>query len=301
MEFDNFKEFWENAFGSTSQDSSFVPFSCTTTTATTGTTFRSQYQLLTDAWLGQNFSLMFKYPQRIVNKDYVLKTMDQHYENVCTGKLNSITDWFQLLILIYGCRDNFPKEYQELLLKTEKRFYNSSSSTDMLDHVGKSLQIYFHIIRAHYKAENNDFEAADSIFDSLCENWMLVEEKQTNILYHSFIHYVCTAQWKKAIFTARRMWSILKIMNNSDRYNWGAMDDWIMINVVQWFILQYVSDYAKFVSVEESVEITSLLGNKKTLLLNHITPEIIADIIKPYYYTKLRSIVTNLPEIGTEK
>jgi len=286
MEFDNLRDFWAKIFGETKDDGVFEPFAQTTgTSGSSGGPQRLAHSLLADAWLGKTFPMMYRTPQRLASKDVLMETFRMQFDNVSLDRPYSISDWLQILILTHDCKEDIKEEYFQFVSKTERLLYNAADSVDFLDYVDGTIQIYFHIIRAYERALLGDFERAGKLLDKLTEDWMSVDEtKQTNILYHAFIHYVCTGNWKRSIEIHNRMWSIVRMMDNQKRYNYGAWDDWTIATILQWFFIQHSHDYAKLVALDKSIEITSLYGNKKALLLRNCGAELISSLTTKQYY-----------------
>lgn len=307
-EFEDFREFWDHVFADYGSENTFEAFIYTGGTSTGGvggtmtggpggTTTRTYDPLFAyDAWLGKPVALICKTLPQVSTRNLMLKTMNLQIERVKSKKQYSIPDWFQLLVLAHACKQSYFEEYNQFLQETEQMFYSSEDSCDPLDFVNKPIQLYLHLIRAHQRAESGEFDRAQRILEDLADNWIDIENsKQTNILCHYFVHLICTGQWARSDEVMNRAWSIIRLMDNSNRHNWGAWDDWVIMLMCRWFFSQYSNEYAMHLAVHTGVEMTSIVGHKKCLLLGNCDAETVKRFVPKYYYEKARTIMPNLP------
>ena len=149
-------------------------------------------------------------------------------------------------------------------------------------------------MRANRRIENGDFISAESILQILYDNLDEIPERQTNTLFYCFVHYLCTNQWDKSVQVIKRMWSIIKLMNDANRYNWGAWDDWFAVHVVIWFFSKHINNYVLFIGSNMNMHIGSIIGGRKYLLVPK-TKESIIDLISLAYYNKAKELNPELP------
>jgi len=205
-------------------------------------------------------------------------------------------DFAQTFITIFPVRNNCITEYNSYFDQGEQFLYNTIKDVSLKNGIslGQTTQLFLNLIRVHRRIEDGDFVNAESILQILYNNLDEIPEKQTNTLFYCFINYLCTNQWDKSVQVIKRMWSIIKLMDNANRYNWGAWDDWFAVHIVLWFFVNHINKYALFLCDNMNMHIGSIIGGRKFLLVPK-DKESIIDLISLSYYNKAKELNPELP------
>lgn len=250
----------------------------------------------TDIWLGQTvgtLALRYQPPPAEV----VLGTMDHLIQQLSP---KSVEDLFQMVVVTSPFSTEYREEWCHRLDRIEKAVYESPLRTDLKPEfrVTKTVQLYVNLIRAQRLAELGEYNAAGAILNELCDDdkWSEVEpDRHTNVLFHLFVHQVCTDNWEDALDTLRRMWSEIKVMSGTTRYNSMAWDDWFAVHLIMWFFATYVNAFHVQLSAALTLSMHAIAGGRKRIIMRAMQPKDIAALVGSHYYEFARSLHPELP------
>ena len=159
---------------------------------------------------------------------------------------------------------------------------------------------YFHMLRAHCRAYFGEFDNAAKIWTSIYEDWFqhVGEYRKLYLLNHLFISSVCSGLWKECNYYLSQGWSLIKMMDNSNRCKLGQWDEWISMNIVHWFFMKHSAEYRD--NCCEDYFFNGLYAfnkQRKHIILESMNDSFICHMIEEHYYKKAQTIHSNLPEI----
>ena len=304
-ELDNLQELWLLLNKQSMNDLLIYPFFNTAADAATVTqstssssTGETRYNsiLELEIQLGKPFGLINQISS-LPDEGILIKLMHAQHQRL--DSQFGPDDWFRLLVTVYPvCRDN--EIYNDYIHETAQRFYKTPTSAEPIKSITRNSELFFHIIRAYSFARMKDFTSAGEILNKLSAEWMDTDEsRQTNILFHNFIHDICTNQWQEALQITRRLWSIMRLMDATNRYNWGAWDDWFLAHIIMWYFAAYVPEFCS-VLMKDGIHLTSLVGYKKALFMRQYDANDIASFVSKAYYNHACTLNPTLPTLADQ-
>lgn len=250
----------------------------------------------TDIWLGQTvgtLALRYQPPPTGV----VLGTIDHLIAQLSP---KNVEDLFQMIVVTSPFSVDYRDEWCLRLDKIEHAVYESPASTKLKSEfkVTKTVQLYANLIRANRQTELGHFDAAGIILTELNDDdaWINVEpDRHANVLFHLFVHQLCTDKWEDALDTLKRMWSEILLMSGSARYNSMAWDDWFSANLILWYFATHINAFYIQVSTAMSLNMHAVAGGRKRIILRALKPSDIAALSGKVYYSHARQLHPELP------
>lgn len=198
----------------------------------------------------------------------------------------------------YLIPSNILVQCNELIDQSDNILFEQKDSTKLKEQYECSFKsfCFINIIRAYRRAESDDFESSLKIWDELYEEYLLefTVLRQTNLLLHLFVVYLCSNQLEKAMDCLRKQWFLLRNQKESDRYGMGIWDNNIVANIILFYFSIYNTDLRNKICDLLSVNELEYNTHKKYILKPYLTTSLIATICsKPFYDLAVKNF--NLP------
>lgn len=184
---------------------------------------------------------------------------------------------------------------------SEDILYGSKTNTKIKDEYAALplSEIYFHILRAHTRADENDFEAAQTLWTDIHDNWIhhVNDYRKPFILSALFVSSICTNEWKQSSRYLKKMWTLIKFMDENKRQAFGIWDEWTTCLIVSWFFMKHSMKFRTIFCKDYISQSSPFSFQKKSIILKNLKDSFISDIIPEAYYCKARELNQELPEI----
>lgn len=230
----------------------------------------------------------------------IMKTLQLYYEHM--GSEYGVEDWMQLICVIPF---NPSKKYYELFCKlarkSEEKLFGSKTGTALKPSYKavQSIQVIFNMRRVYLRAEEGDFEAAETILRAI-EDMDIPPATRVDVLFLHFITSICTGDWDSTIHSIQKMWSIVKLMDAKQRYDANIWDDWFMANIILWFFGRHSQELRKLLATKLFTRPESLFSPKKRALFAALKSTDIARFVSPIYYTRACAEIPGLPPLTVD-
>lgn len=189
----------------------------------------------------------------------------------------------------------------ELIRSSETILYGDKRNLSLLENYSADVyqEIAFHTIRAHLRAEENDFETALAIFSELL-TWLdrLPLIRQSNLLMHACLAFLCSRMWQESLDCLNRHWGMLKYADPSERDSLGLWDNEILMRQIYWFFMEYSHDFRSFYASKTGLLSNELWRHKKIGLLYLLSYDhswVVSFCGRPFYEHAC-SIMPDLPK-----
>lgn len=159
---------------------------------------------------------------------------------------------------------------------------------------------YFHMLRAHTQSYFGSFENATKIWTSIYEDWFqqVGEYRKLYLLNHLFISSLCSGLWKECNYYMSQAWSLIKLMDNSNRNKLGQWDEWVSMNIVHWFFMKHSAEYRDNCCEDYFFNgVYAFNKQRKHIILEALNDSFICHMVEKHYYEKAQTIHSNLPDI----
>lgn len=212
---------------------------------------------------------------------------------------NGANTWMQVcknFITLYG----FPDFFVELIKNTEKILYNDPDSLLLKSefNVNPISQISFDIIRYQVKSYLGQFDSAKKILETLYLMYSDVDKQQTlNILYLYFCNSMCFGRFDDAEEAIKRIHSSINMLDNQQKYNTGAWDDWVSVQLVLWYWMNYIPESLIHFTGAFKISNPLFLKQRKRTVIKNISKELIASLVCETYYNEACKKFSELPKI----
>lgn len=189
----------------------------------------------------------------------------------------------------------------EYVIASENLIYGSKTNTKMKNgYIAQSLaEIYFHMLRAYSRAQEDDFMTAQTLWVDIHENWLhhSNDYRKPFILLSLYLTSLCVNEWKQCMRYLKQFWSLIKFMDGTKRHAFGIWDEWTICLIVSWFFMKYSPDFRKVFCEGYLTQADPFCFQKKSIILQNLKHSFIAEIIPKAYYNKARELNPELPEI----
>lgn len=219
--------------------------------------------------------------------------LDYAYLNL--QKTQQADEWFHV---IRRCSEHYV--VREFLIASEEILYDSPTSTKIKNHTAlPENEIYFHILRAFARAEEDGFKSAQILWDDIHANWLscLNDYRKPHVLVLLYLTSICSGNIEQSSRYLQQLWSIIKFMDGTKRHAFGIWDEWTTCLLVTWIFMKYSSDFCRsFCSTQPGCSYPFTF-QKKSIILQNLDVSLIADAIEYPYYVLARECYTSLPKV----
>ena len=196
---------------------------------------------------------------------------------------------FNIYSIIQHCESILYSSFDNMILKEPYK-------ANPLNHT------YFHVLRAHANAYFERFEIAQKMWSSIYADWFqhVGEYRKLYLLNHLFISSVCSGLWKECNYYLSQSWSLIKLMNSSNRNKLGQLDEWVSMNIVHWFFMKHSAEYRDNCCDNKDYFFNGLYAfskQRKHIILEAMNDSFVCHMIEEHYYKKAQTIHLNLPKI----
>lgn len=144
----------------------------------------------------------------------------------------------------------------------------------------------FNVVRAYTKAENGQISEALNLWDKLYEDGIstLSPMRQTNLLMHFYVSFLCSKQFEKAFSCYTRYLALTKLTTLKAQHSIGLLDNLSIMYCLHAFFLRHVPEFLSFMSSKLDVYERELMIHKKSSMLDVMPIQFFVQTCsKPFY------------------
>ena len=122
--------------------------------------------------------------------------------------------------------------------------------------------------------------------------------RQSNLLFHCFIFYMCTQQFGQAHTCQTKHAHLMANIIDKDKFAMGLYDNESIMHCVSWFFMKYAPEYLDFMATIYNLQKEDIFRHKKTMFMNFVDKDLswIVSLATPALYQHARTLMHNLPE-----